>query len=82
MSEEKGQDVAEEPKFENVSDFLEATPPNRVSHISDLSEHKSVNGYCRNILNTPDIQLHCPSDACNGIRFFRCISGKGAEKEK
>ncbi|WP_018295416.1 hypothetical protein [Mariprofundus ferrooxydans] len=77
MSDEKAQDVAEEPKFESVSDFLEATPPNRVSHISDLSEHKYINGYWRDILNTPDIQLHCPSDACNGIRFFRCISGKG-----
>lgn len=76
MSEEKEYDVAEEPKFETVSDFLESTPPNRVSHISDLSEHKFVNGYWRNILNTPDIQLHCPSDSCNGVRFFRCISEK------
>lgn len=75
MSDETGQDVAEKLKFETVSDFLEATPPNRVSHISDLSEHKFVNGW-RNILNTPDIQLHCPSDSCNGVRFFRCISGR------
>lgn len=75
MAEEKV-GVAEEPKFETVSDFLEATPPNRVSHISDLSAYRSVNGYMRNALNTPDIQLHCPSDSCNGVRFFRCTSGK------
>ena len=23
-------------------------------------------------LNTPDLQLHCSSDSCNGVRFFRC----------
>jgi hypothetical protein len=26
------------------------------------------------VVHTPEIQLHCPDDACNGTRFFRCIS--------
>lgn len=77
MSDGTGQDVTEEPKFETVSEFLESTPPNRASHISDLSECEFHSGW-HNILNTPDIQLHCPSDSCNGIRFFRCVSGQGS----
>ncbi|MGR1200375.1 hypothetical protein [Aeromonas hydrophila] len=77
MSDGTGQGVTEEPKFETVSEFLESTPPNRTSHISDLSEWKFQGGWY-NILNTPDIQLHCPSESCNGIRFFRCVSGHGS----
>jgi hypothetical protein len=26
-------------------------------------------------LQTPEIQLHCPDERCNGTRFFRCVSG-------
>jgi len=72
------ENVAEEPKFETVTGFLESTPPNRVSNISDLSEYKVVGSYYRNVMQTPEIQLHCPSDSCNGIRFFRCVSGSDA----
>jgi len=74
----EGQDVVtEEIKYETVAEFLEWTPPNRLTHISDLSEHKYVGSYWRDIAVTPEIQLHCPSDSCNGVRFFRCIAGKG-----
>lgn len=27
-------------------------------------------------MRTPEIQLHCDHENCNGIRFFRCVSGK------
>lgn len=73
------ENITEVISYETIVDFLESTPPNRVSHISDLSEYKSVrltNGY-HDIMRTPEIQLHCPNDSCNGIRFFRCVSGAG-----
>lgn len=73
---EEAENVAEEPKFETVAEFLEGTPPNRVTNISDLSEYKAVGSYLRNVMRTPDIQLHCPSEPCNGIRFFRCTSDR------
>jgi hypothetical protein len=76
MSEENGQDVTEDLEVKTLSDFLESTPPNSLSYISDLSKYKLITGSLQDILNTPDIQLHCPSDVCNGIRFFRCISSK------
>ena len=25
-------------------------------------------------LNTPDLELHCSDDSCNGVRFFRCTN--------
>lgn len=78
MSTEKTKTVAEEPKFETVTEFFEGTPPNRVSHISDLSRYSAVGNYYRDVMRTPEIQLHCPSDSCNGVRFFRCISGSSA----
>ena len=28
------------------------------------------------VLLTPEIQLHCPNENCNGVRFFRCVSGQ------
>ena len=69
--------VQEEVQYESITDFLEGTPPNRESHISDLSEYKMCQYGRRNVMRTPEIQLHCSSDSCNGIRFFRCISGAG-----
>ena len=29
----------------------------------------------RNCMCAPEIQLHCDHENCNGIRFFRCVSG-------
>jgi hypothetical protein len=62
MTTENQDDVVEEVTYETVAEFLEGTPPNRVIHISDLSEHKTVGGYLRDVMRTPEIQLHCPSD--------------------
>jgi hypothetical protein len=71
-------EVTEEIDYETIVEFFESTPPNRVSHISDLSIRKAPRGggYVREILNTPEIQLHCPSENCNGVRFFRCVLGR------
>jgi len=81
MSSEKESEVVEEIQYETIVDFLEGTPPNKMAHISDLSEHKVPrnNHYFQDILRTPEIQLHCPGEACNGTRFFRCVTGAGKQ---
>ncbi len=56
------------------SEFLENIPPSTVTNVSLLVEHQFTNTgfHSGNSLNTPEIQLHCPEDSCNGTRFFRC----------
>ena len=78
-TESETEQIQGEIRYETITDFFEDTPPNRVSHISDLSEYKHtmIYGDC-DVMRTPEIQLHCSNDACNGVRFFRCVSG--AEK--
>lgn len=80
-TESETEQVQEEIQYESISDFLECTPPNRVSHISDLSEYKFYSNTGRRLdtMRTPEIQLHCSSDSCNGVRFFRCVSGSGKQ---
>lgn len=75
MTDENTQEeIQEEIQYESFANFLESTPPNRVSNISDVSKYDQYT----NNLQTPKIQLHCPSDDCNGSQFFRCTSGSGA----
>ncbi|WP_022957950.1 hypothetical protein [Spongiibacter tropicus] len=84
MSSEEESEVVEEIQYETIVDFLEGTPPNKMTRISDLSEHKILRGgrFFQDILRTPEIQLHCPGEACNGTRFFRCVAGVGKELSK
>lgn len=60
-----------------ISEFLETCPPNRNTHISDLGYRMRFRGggFRDDMLSTPEIQLHCPNDSCNGVRFFRCVDG-------
>jgi hypothetical protein len=75
---ENPEKVQEEIHYQSISDFLEGFPPNQLVHISNLSEHKYVQNVGHSdVMRTPEIQLHCPSDSCNGVRFFRCVSGQG-----
>jgi len=77
-ADENPEKVQQEVQYQSVSDFLEAFPPNQLAHISDLSEHKYIaNIGNANVMRTPEIQLHCSSDPCNGVRFFRCVAGQG-----
>lgn len=79
MSDQSADEVKEEIEYQTISEFLESTPPNQLIHISDLSAFKRSqysSGYY-NAMRTPEIQLHCNNDQCNGTRFFRCVSGKG-----
>lgn len=78
INEENPDKVQEEIHYESISDFLEGFPPNQLAHISNLSERKYLQniGHC-DVMRTPEIQLHCTSDVCNGVRFFRCVVGQG-----
>jgi hypothetical protein len=60
----------------SFSDFMEATPPSQIRHISGLTKNEYLNSHGKicDILITPELQLHCTNESCNGMRFFRCIN--------
>ncbi len=78
MTETSDQEkIEEEVERFSIVDFFEDIPPNQSVHISDLSFFKNSARYPpKDIMRTPEIQLHCTHESCNGVRFFRCISGK------
>ena len=52
--------------------FLESYPPGQMVQIDKICEiHKNQRGHHVRVLFTPDLQLHCPKETCNGTRFFR-----------
>ena len=82
MTNKVTEEVKEEIKYQTIAEFLESTPPNQLIHISDLSQwHNTGYGLYNNVMRTPEIQLHCDHENCNGIRFFRCVSGKETHLE-
>jgi hypothetical protein len=73
MTEQNQTEVHEEPPAMAISEFLESIPPSSLTNISDLTKVRryqsgGIAGYS---VFTPEIQLHCPNDTCNGVRFFR-----------
>lgn len=68
----------EEAELIPITDFFEAVPPNQITHIQVLTESIFSNSVFYDRIKVPDLQLHCPEDSCNGLRFFRC---KSAQKE-
>ncbi len=48
------------------STFLETTPPNARTEVAELF----VRGSTSWIVAQPDLQLHCASEDCGGVRFF------------
>ena len=74
-TQEQGQT---EGTYQTLSEFLQSTPPNQWRHISNLSvekvEYTSSYPAVSTELNTPDLELHCSDDSCNGVRFFRCTN--------
>ena len=80
----KSTEVKEEITYQTMAEFLEGAPPNQFVNISDLSVNKKspVGGYYHNFLRTPEIQLHCSHEKCNGGRFFRCISGHNQQVDE
>jgi hypothetical protein len=75
MTEKSTADVKEDVEYQTLAEFLEGNSPNQLVAISDLSQVKeSIHNQCA-IIKTPQIQLHCNHESCNGTQFFRCISG-------
>ena len=74
----KQEEAQTEVVYQTLSEFLQSTPPNQWRHISNLSVQRSVGSYPNwNVvagINTPELELHCPQDLCNGVRFFRCTN--------
>ena len=77
LSETTREEIKEEIEYQQISEFLESTPPNQRIHLSDLVTvtQTTYGKYIYNV-RTPEIQLHCEHENCNGIRFFRCKSEK------
>ena len=63
-----------EPEKMAFSEFLESHPPNQVAEIASVVSHYQRGTNRFRGFPVPEIQLHCPEDACNGTRFFRCIT--------
>ena len=58
--------------------FLEEAPPGSERKVSDLCIFSMVDEspsrrVRRRVLNAPDIQLHCGTEMCCGIRTFECL---------
>jgi hypothetical protein len=69
-NEENGTESS--PLIITLSEFLESTPPNQNLKVSDIAESKYISGRGQEMcFRTPEIQLHCTHDSCNGLRFFR-----------
>lgn len=66
----------------DMREFLESTPPGKPVKIKDLRKldeskvNRAMAAYAGGVfptaVSTPDIQLHCGSDLCGGIRSFSC----------
>jgi hypothetical protein len=65
--------AVEETEAIKFADFLQRIPPGQRMEVADLFEVRvSPTRASYWVLMTPEIELHCPSDRCNGPRFFRC----------
>ncbi len=64
-----------EKESRSLAEFLESSPPDVPEHIQDLAiESHTVNGVSFP-LNRPEIQLHCDSEVCSGLRMYENVSG-------
>lgn len=67
--------VKREPIHLPLAEFLESTPPNQIIGVPDLAEagYSSLYGTKVDQIRTPELQLHCTNESCNGPRFFRFV---------
>lgn len=76
MSEEGESHVEQSPDAVTLPEFLEGIPPSQITAVSEVAK-PLISGmgmiYAYEFL-TPEIQLHCADEACNGTRFFRCTT--------
>lgn len=64
-----------EPQPITFAEFLEGVSPSQMVKISDLWTRRYIGVGFNDELQTPQLQLHCTSDTCNGLRFFRYAAG-------
>lgn len=78
MSAEEDREVKEDITPTPLAEFLESVSPGSVTAVSRLVRkwNYSSGSYGGHCFTAPDVQLHCPNDACNGIRFFRCTDDR------
>jgi hypothetical protein len=62
--------------------FLESTPPEVYEDVADAFGHESGGYGGRWVLNNPDLLLHCHTEECNGLRFYRCKENQVYVSEK
>lgn len=78
MTEQSNDEVQEEVVLTAYTDFMETSPPSQLVSIGDLTENVYRRDYGENKdqMIMQDLQLHCPNENCNGVRFFRYTEGK------
>lgn len=83
MSETEEQTVQETGTAVSFAEFLEGTPPGSVTSVTNLARERrnSLGQSLGYQLATPDIQLHCGSEACNRTLFFRRVGSQPPELE-
>jgi hypothetical protein len=68
--------TAPEPEPITFAEFLEGVPPSQMVKTTNLwSRERYSSGTPYHGLQTPQLQVHCTSQACNGLRFFRFKDG-------
>jgi hypothetical protein len=65
--------IAAEREPITFAEFLESVPPSQTVTVTNLWGGVTTlgKGTTREELKSPQLQLHCTSDQCNGLRFFR-----------
>jgi hypothetical protein len=73
MNDQEADEIREEPSATPLSEFLEGTPSGSITVVMGLARSRNypAGGYAGYQFVAPDIQLHCGSDSCNGIMYFR-----------
>lgn len=64
-------EIEQEDDSVSMADFFERTPAGALKSVSDLVETVRYESTPWYEIHTPEIQLHCSNDRCNGIRIFR-----------
>ncbi|MBK9176243.1 MAG: hypothetical protein IPM46_07885 [Flavobacteriales bacterium] len=83
MSDKEQEPTPAEPEVPTpLSEFLESASPNQFRSVSELCKREWTGVEYKPALAAPEIQLHCPSEHCNGMRFFRRKSEHSIYLEK
>ena len=70
---ESSQPLLQEEQPRTFAEFLESSPPDAEEKVTSIGVVSQQGGGLT--LRELDIQLHCPSETCNGVRVFALQSG-------